>query len=59
MPVRCRASAMIPDPRYRVRMKQSTREMLVFLGAGLLVILIAVGPKIWWLLRSKGWLGAG
>ena len=40
-------------------MKQSTREMLVFLGAGLLVILIAAGPKIWWLLRSEGWLGAG
>ena len=37
-------------------MKQSTREMLVFLGAGLLVILIAAGPKICWLLRSKGWL---
>lgn len=40
-------------------MKQSTREMLVFLGGGLLVILIAAGPKIWWLLRTKGWLGAG
>jgi len=40
-------------------MKESTREMLVFLGVGLLVILIAAGPKILWLLRSKGWLAAG
>jgi len=40
-------------------MKESTREMLVFLGVGLLVILIAAGPKILWLLRSEGWLGAG
>jgi hypothetical protein len=45
--------------RYRGRMKESTREMLVFLGVGLLVILIAAGPKILWLLRREGWLGAG
>lgn len=38
-------------------MKESTREMLVFLGAALLVILIAAGPKLWWLVRTKGWLG--
>jgi hypothetical protein len=42
-----------------MRMKESTREMLVFLGVGLLVILIAAGPKILWLLRREGWLGAG
>ena len=40
-------------------MKESTRETLVFIGAVLLVLLIAAGPKILWLLRSKGWLGAG
>jgi hypothetical protein len=44
--------------RYLVHMKQSTRESLVFLGVCLLVILIAAGPKILWLARSKGWLGA-
>jgi hypothetical protein len=37
-------------------MKESTREALVFLGTGILVILIAAGPKIVWLLRTKGWL---
>jgi hypothetical protein len=38
-------------------MKQSTRETLVFLGVALVVILIAAGPKLWWLARTKGWLG--
>jgi hypothetical protein len=38
-------------------MKQSTRETLVVLGVALLVILIAAGPKLWWLARTKGWLG--
>jgi hypothetical protein len=40
-------------------MKESTREMLVFIGAVLLILLIAAGPKILWLLRREGWLGAG
>ena len=39
-------------------MKPSTRETLMFIGAVLLVLLIAAGPKIGWLLREKGWLGA-
>ena len=43
--------------RYVVPMKDSTREMLVFLGAALVVILIAAGPKLWWLARTQGWLG--
>ena len=43
--------------RYLVPMKDSTREMLVFLGAALVVILIAAGPKLWWLARTQGWLG--
>jgi hypothetical protein len=56
--LRCRATAGLRY-RGRMRMKESTREMLVFLGVGLLVILIAAGPKILWLLRREGWLGAG
>lgn len=44
--------------RYLAHMKQSTREMLVFLGVWILVVLIAAGPKILWLARSKGWLDA-
>ena len=40
-------------------MKHSTREMLVFIGTVLLVLLVAAGPKMLWLLRSKGWLDAG
>lgn len=43
--------------RYLVPMKDSTREMLVFLVAALVVILIAAGPKFWWLARTQGWLG--
>jgi hypothetical protein len=43
--------------RYLVPMKDSTREMLVFLVAALVVILIAAGPKLWWLARAQGWLG--
>lgn len=45
--------------RYGERMKASTRETLLFIGAVLLVLLVAAGPKLWWLLREKGWLGAG
>lgn len=36
-------------------MKETTREKLVFLGTGILVILIAAGPKIVWLLRTRNW----
>mgnify|MGYP003337935936 FL=1 len=39
-------------------MKETTRAALVFLGTGIIVILIAAGPKIFWLLRAKGWLNA-
>jgi hypothetical protein len=42
-----------------MNMKDSTRETLVFVAAVLVVLLIAAGPKFWWLLREKGWLGAG
>ena len=33
--------------------------MLIFFGGVILVVLVAAGPKILWLLRSEGWLGAG
>jgi hypothetical protein len=39
-------------------MRETTREALVFLGTGIIVILIAAAPKIVWLLRAKGWLSA-
>ncbi len=33
-------------------------DTLLFLGVGLLVILIAAAPKIFWLLGARGWFGA-
>ena len=48
------------DHRYKIGRPPSQQwRRATHDGVGLLVILIAAGPKILWLLRREGWLGAG
>jgi len=38
-------------------MDERDRSTWIFIGATALVLLVAAGPKLWWLARTKGWLG--